>query len=709
MPSFAGEKTLPSNVKGQYSGSKLKRNDREYYSTTKDSNFFESVMPFGYFDGLSADEAASDDEEDDNEDESSCDDCDDHDDPRTRIQRIVVLHADVDCFYCQCEQLDRQIAAEQPLGIGQKHIIVTCNYAARQYGVTKLMLKEDALRKCPLLLIIDGSDLTRYRQHSRHIYESFRSACQELIPKINNNACAVRKGCMDEMIMAVEASALVVVRAARGGHAPPHEGDQHRHQQQQRKSASSSSNSIRSTGSSPLAKKTAKTDIYVYGEHPSVDAMIRLTEDQTGAETMVHEHHHPAADHRTDHALLQQLHQTATLVQAIRQRILSQTGFAVTMGVSTNPFLAKLACGLRKPGIVNILAPEQCLTLVAAMPLRKITGVGRQTVRVLEPFLLSQQLDDHQHGRTDHCWTCRYVLCYVLGGKALRFFQRSLVHSTHFLMLFGWTHFVDRDVLQLPRASVIAALENVPSGLSPSYVSFLSTPNMTAFWSHSYFPFPPTTTIRQAADRLLDLCRGIDTSIIVDDEGGLQKTLSCENSFRRGTICTTEQVNERMRDLYQRLPRLFADRTAWSTHPELAYPKTIRLTVRVVDHYSAVTKKNKHRQRTSSSSTSTTTTNSMQQPFNGRDFLKSAPEQRAKLLQDAVTPLLHSLLFQTKTVMDVTRVNIALTNFQDVVGSPQRPSKAQGSGSQYATTRTQGSGTQGSVKRKRIDDFFARR
>jgi nucleotidyltransferase/DNA polymerase involved in DNA repair len=668
-------------------------------------------MPFGYFDGLSADEAASD-EEDDNEDESSCEDCDDHDDHGDPRMRIVVVHADVDCFYCQCEQLDRQIAAEQPLGIGQKHIIVTCNYAARQYGVTKLMLKEDALRKCPLLLIIDGSDLTRYRQHSRRIYESFRTACQELIPKNkNNNACAVRKGCMDEMIMAVEqASALVVLGgAARGGAGEPHEGD-HQHQ---RKSASGSySSTIRSTGSSPSATKTEKTDIYVYGEHPSVDAMIRLTEDQTGAETMVHEHHHPAADHRTDHALLQQLHQTATLVQAIRQRILSQTGFAVTMGVSTNPFLAKLACGLRKPGIVNILAPDQCPPLVAAMPLRKITGVGRQTVRVLEPFLLSQQLDGHQHhGRTDHCWTCRYVLCYVMfWGKstALLFSARSFIRLIFSCYLFGrtlWTGMFCNfhGLVSLPLWRMChhqACPRRTFRCFDTKHGSIL-----VSLISHS----PQTTTNRQAADRLLDLCHGIDTSIIVDDEGGLQKTLSCENSFRRGTICTKEQVDERMRDLYQRLPRLLADRTAWSTHPELAYPKTIRLTVRVVDHYSAVTKKNgQHRQRTSSSS-STSTTNSMQQPFNGRGFLKSAPEQRAKLLQDAVTPLLHSLLFQTKTVLDVTRVNIALTNFQDVVGSPQRPSKAQGSGSQYATTRTQGSGTQGSVKRKRIDDFFVRR
>jgi hypothetical protein len=97
---------------------------------------------------------------------------------------------------------------------------------------------------------------------------------------------------------------------------------------------------------------------------------------------------------------------------------------------------------------------------------------------------------------------------------------------------------------------------------------------------------------RRACDRLLDLCRGIDHTVVVDDEGGPPKTLSVENSFRRGTTTTmtigvgstlpAQWHDKLLGDLYRRLPRLFDDRTAWSTHPELAYPTTIRLTVRLV-------------------------------------------------------------------------------------------------------------------------------
>lgn len=108
---------------------------------------------------------------------------------RTRI----ILHMDVDCFYCQCEMQDRGIPVDRPFAVGQKHIIVTCNYAARRFGVGKLESRDTAKKKCPGLLILEGSDLERYRKHARRIYESFRQACKRIHPDVS-----VCKGSMDE-------------------------------------------------------------------------------------------------------------------------------------------------------------------------------------------------------------------------------------------------------------------------------------------------------------------------------------------------------------------------------------------------------------------------------------------------------------------------------------------------------------------------------
>lgn len=51
-------------------------------------------------------------------------------------------------------------------GIQQKYIVVTCNYVARERGVTKLMSVTDAKEKCPELVLVKGEDLTHYREMS---------------------------------------------------------------------------------------------------------------------------------------------------------------------------------------------------------------------------------------------------------------------------------------------------------------------------------------------------------------------------------------------------------------------------------------------------------------------------------------------------------------------------------------------------------------
>ncbi|XP_061528364.1 DNA polymerase iota isoform X2 [Phycodurus eques] len=64
-----------------------------------------------------------------------------------------------------------------PLGIQQKYIIVTCNYVARQQGVTKLMSVTNAREKCPQLVLVKGEDLTHYREMSYQVTDLLLSFC----------------------------------------------------------------------------------------------------------------------------------------------------------------------------------------------------------------------------------------------------------------------------------------------------------------------------------------------------------------------------------------------------------------------------------------------------------------------------------------------------------------------------------------------------
>ncbi|XP_025786980.1 DNA polymerase iota isoform X6 [Puma concolor] len=53
----------------------------------------------------------------------------------------------------------------------QKYLVVTCNYEARKLGVKKLMTVRDAKEKCPQLVLVNGEDLTRYREMSYKVTE----------------------------------------------------------------------------------------------------------------------------------------------------------------------------------------------------------------------------------------------------------------------------------------------------------------------------------------------------------------------------------------------------------------------------------------------------------------------------------------------------------------------------------------------------------
>lgn len=309
-----------------------------------------------YFDELSADDDSSSSSSSDAEEEALDE----------AVTASFVLHADVDCFYCQCEQVEHPELGDRPLAIGQKHIIVTSNYSARERGVGKLMLREEAYRRCPNLLIVEGSDLERYRIHSRTIYESFRKACKELFP-----GTSVAKGSMDEMVAGIPR---------------PGEGS--------------------AFGNAHQCQTSIEDDdrIYIYGEGLS-NEQVELVEDQTGATTVVGIHNAPRHHNAPPSgALRRRLLEAATVALHVRQRILDETGFTTTMGLSTNPLLAKLASGIRKPAFVNLLTPGMgCQRLVSGMPLRKITGVGRGAMKLLVPCL------EKSHGKRakgSPPWTC---------------------------------------------------------------------------------------------------------------------------------------------------------------------------------------------------------------------------------------------------------------------------------------------------------------
>jgi len=285
----------------------------------------------------------------------------------------IVLHADVDCFYGQCEMLRLKLPPDRPLAIQQKHIIVTSNYAARRLGVGKLESVDTALSKCPSLLLVNGSDLHEYRKHSQQIYASFR---QSVLVKMTNSS--VSKGSMDEMI-------AEWVQSPRKDHERNDFDDD--------------------------------SDIYIYD--PSM--ATRFKEDQSGVETVVR-HANPQSNQSPttkELKMQQQLLRAARVASDIRETVLEETGFTVTIGISTTLQNAKLASSLRKPATVNVLLPMHAPALVSALPLRQIPGLGSATYKALVPLL-----KERVSGARD-VFKCRYCATWSVLSNSLLIFRKQ--------------------------------------------------------------------------------------------------------------------------------------------------------------------------------------------------------------------------------------------------------------------------------------------
>ncbi|ETE64973.1 DNA polymerase iota, partial [Ophiophagus hannah] len=74
--------------------------------------------------------------------------------PKGNAWNRIIVHLDLDCFYAQVEMICNPELRSKPLGVQQKYLVVTCNYEARNLGVTKLMGVKEAKEKCPDLILI---------------------------------------------------------------------------------------------------------------------------------------------------------------------------------------------------------------------------------------------------------------------------------------------------------------------------------------------------------------------------------------------------------------------------------------------------------------------------------------------------------------------------------------------------------------------------
>ncbi|KAK3343998.1 hypothetical protein B0T25DRAFT_463649 [Lasiosphaeria hispida] len=285
--------------------------------------------------------------------------------PRRKDDRVI-LHFDLDCFYAQCVEHQQPALKALPLGIRQKGILATCNYVARHRGVNKLMTLAEAKRLCPDLVVVEGEDLTPFRNVSKQLYALLRSyswsgkverlGLDEIYLDVTDmvayNVELLNRNCLNQSYFCLS-------------RADPEQGFQY---------------------------DATVFSGCVYGDDGAASAAQGLHGDLV------------------DNALYIRLLLASHLARYLRLKI-EEEGYTTACGISTNKLLAKLVGNKNKPRNQSTLLglrDETVFSFMDSHGLRKVPGIGSKITRILEGFVLGKEMDPNIHSMD----------CSVTAGQA---------------------------------------------------------------------------------------------------------------------------------------------------------------------------------------------------------------------------------------------------------------------------------------------------
>jgi len=81
------------------------------------------------------------------------------------------------------------------------------------------------------------------------------------------------------------------------------------------------------------------------------------------------------------------------IAQEIRLRILNEVGLTASAGISVNKFIAKVASDVNKPNGQKTVSPDEVISFLEALPIRKFYGVGKVTAEKMYQLGIFTGLD----------------------------------------------------------------------------------------------------------------------------------------------------------------------------------------------------------------------------------------------------------------------------------------------------------------------------
>lgn len=287
-----------------------------------------------------------------------------HPPPLPSLTSRVIIALDLDAFYVSaCRKRDPSLIGI-PIGIQQKALVATISYEARAAGVGKLDSIKDALKKCPDMVLVNGEDLTYFRQVSAQVWRLVRGVVwRKRVEKLG----------MDELFCDVT------------------EMIDHHLKSSELKSKESD--------------RTRWFDLSLPDAGRDKDGKYGFEYTPWPGDPPGHVHPDAAQEHLDQNKpdwWQERMLAAAHLASYIRQRIANEVGLTCSAGIAPNKSLAKLVGALNKPNQQTTFCPpiahfaqgEETRLLrylndfMDPLDLRKLPGFGRVVV---------DKIRDHVH------------------------------------------------------------------------------------------------------------------------------------------------------------------------------------------------------------------------------------------------------------------------------------------------------------------------
>ncbi|KAL0047265.1 hypothetical protein WJX82_011225 [Trebouxia sp. C0006] len=255
-----------------------------------------------------------------------------------RNRTRVILHVDLDAFYCQVEMKRVGIPAHVPCAVQQWEGLIAVNYPARAAGITRHMRRAEAKAKCPELQCVHvetiggdagaGSDSAvtwEDRKTQKACLERYRVASAEIIAVFHEVApdAIVEKASIDEAYLDVTSIVDAHLRASDGEGSLP--------------ASSAQLPALESPGC---------------GNHVIGGALDLGSEFE------------------------RRLAVGSQLACQLRAAVKDKLGYTCSAGIACNKLMAKIASAMHKPNQQTVIPPRALPDLMKDMPLKKIRNFG---------------------------------------------------------------------------------------------------------------------------------------------------------------------------------------------------------------------------------------------------------------------------------------------------------------------------------------------